>query len=73
MDDQQKEQLRERLKKINEAIDAIMFGGQEYTIDNRRLRRADLGTLLAERDRLERQLALIDNNGIFTAAAFWRR
>lgn len=73
MDDQQKEELRERLKKINEAIYTIMFGGQEYTIDNRRLRRADLGTLLAERDRLERQIAVIDNNGIFSAAVFWRR
>lgn len=73
MNDEQKEQLRERLKRINEAIDAIMFGGQEYTIDNRRLRRADLGTLLAERDRLERQIAVIDNNGIFSAAVFWRR
>lgn len=73
MNEEKKQILRERLKRINEAIDAIMFGGQEYTIDNRRLRRADLGTLLAERDRLERQLAIIDNNGIFTAAVFWRR
>ncbi|WII39186.1 hypothetical protein [Paenibacillus thiaminolyticus] len=71
--DEQKELLRERLKKINEAIDAIMFGGQEYTIDNRRLRRADLGALLKERDRIERELAIVESDGIFTAAVFWRR
>ncbi|CAH8719722.1 hypothetical protein [Paenibacillus melissococcoides] len=50
-----------------------MFGGQEYTIDNRRLRRSDLGTLLVERDRIERELAIVENDGIFTAAVFWRR
>ncbi|BFH12323.1 hypothetical protein WJ0W_000864 [Paenibacillus melissococcoides] len=73
MNDEKKQLLRERLKRINEAIDAIMFGGQEYTIDNRRLRRADLGTLLVERDRIERELAIVENDGIFTAAVFWRR
>ncbi|BFH10601.1 hypothetical protein WJ0W_004701 [Paenibacillus melissococcoides] len=73
MNDEKKQLLRERLKRINEAIDAIMFGGQEYTIDNRRLRRSDLGTLLVERDRIERELAIVENDGIFTAAVFWRR
>ncbi|MDG0871035.1 hypothetical protein L5D93_00230 [Paenibacillus thiaminolyticus] len=73
MNDEKKQLLRERLKRINEAIDAIMFGGQEYTIDNRRLRRADLGELLKERDRIERELAIVENDGIFTAAVFWRR
>lgn len=73
MDDEKKQMLRERLKKINEAIDAVLFGGQEYNIDNRRIRRADLSELLRERDRIERELAIVENDGLFSAAVFWRR
>lgn len=47
----------EQLNEINMAISAITNGGEEYQISNRRLRRAPLSVLLAERQRLENKLA----------------
>lgn len=46
----------EQLQTLNEAICKIMVGGQSYKIGTRSLTRADLKTLIAERDRLEAQL-----------------
>ncbi len=46
----------EQLKVLNEAIYKIMVGGQSYKIGTRSLTRADLSTLIAERDRLESQM-----------------
>ncbi len=46
----------EQLKTLNEAIYKILMGGQSYKIGTRSLTRADLGTLIGERDRLEAQI-----------------
>lgn len=46
----------EQLKILNEAIYKILMGGQSYKIGTRSLTRADLATLIAERDRLEAQI-----------------
>lgn len=54
-----------QLINLNEAIDAILNGAQEYRIGNRSIKRADLGTLITERQRLENQIA--SGNGIFYA------
>lgn len=47
---------KEQLKEMNEAIYKILAGGQSYKIGTRSLTRADLATLIAERNRLESQL-----------------
>lgn len=46
----------EQLKALNEAIYTVLAGGQSYKIGTRSLTRADLGTLIAERDRIEAQV-----------------
>ena len=46
-----------QLKVLNEAIYNIMMGGQSYRIGTRSLTRADLATLIEERNRLEAQAA----------------
>ncbi|WP_199171280.1 peptidylprolyl isomerase [Sporosarcina sp. P18a] len=48
--------LAEKLQQINDAIAAIEIGGQEYQIDNRRLRRADLSLLYQRQRELQAQL-----------------
>ena len=42
-----------QLQILNEAIYNILMGGQSYKIGTRSLTRADLGTLITERNRLE--------------------
>lgn len=46
----------EQLKVLNEAIYTVLAGGQSYKIGTRSLTRADLSTLIAERDRIEAQV-----------------
>ena len=46
----------EQLKTLNEAIYKVLAGGQSYRIGTRSLTRADLDTLIAERDRIEAQI-----------------
>ena len=45
-----------QLQILNEAIYNILMGGQSYKIGTRSLTRADLGTLITERNRLEAQI-----------------
>ena len=52
----------EQLKNIEEAIRAIEEGAQSYYIGTRRVERADLGTLYAERRKL-RAAAQTEENG----------
>ena len=59
--------VREQLENINEAIYNILSGGQSYKIGSRSLTRADLATLIAERNRLESQL---DGGGSLLAGAY---
>ena len=58
---------REQLENINEAIYNILAGGQSYKNGSRSLTRADLATLIAERNRLESQL---DGGGSLLAGAY---
>ena len=58
---------REQLENINEAIYNILAGGQSYNFGSRSLTRADLATLIAERNRLESQL---DGGGSLLAGAY---
>lgn len=56
----------EMLVQINNAISAILLGGQSYTIGSRKLSRADLSQLYKMRQDLEAQ-AIADENqsGLF--------
>lgn len=56
----------EMLVQINNAISAILLGGQSYTIGSRKLTRADLSQLYKMRQDLESQ-AIADENqsGLF--------
>ena len=51
------------LIQINEAIKAIESGAQEYKINNRQLKRANLKDLYDERAALQSRLAAEQNNG----------
>lgn len=46
--------IEESIKEINLAIENILHGGQEYTIGNRTIKKADLAKLFSEKARLER-------------------
>ena len=63
-------QLNSELTQVRAAITAILSGAQEYRIGSRSLRRADLGLLYTERTRLEKEIAEIENGGMFRAAYF---
>jgi hypothetical protein len=71
IDEERIEALREELKQVKAAIVAIQGGAQEYRIGSRQLRRADLGLLYKERDRLEREIFTAERGGsIFHHAYF---
>jgi SMC interacting uncharacterized protein involved in chromosome segregation len=64
-------QLKEELAEVQAAIRAILTGAQEYSIANRSLKRADLSTLYAERDRLQKEIdALESGTGMFRKVYF---
>ena len=63
--------IQDQLDQVNAAITAILGGAQEYSIGSRKLRRADLQTLFAERQRLE--AAVADSNGFSTTVAVFDR
>lgn len=48
---------REKLKVIDKAIEAVMLGGQSYTIGSRSLTRADLRQLREMKNELEASIA----------------
>lgn len=54
-----------RLATVNEAIESILYGGQSYKIGSRSLTRADLSTLIAERDKLEADIKAEQSCGLF--------
>jgi hypothetical protein len=58
---------QDQLNQINNAISAIENGAQEYRIGSRTIKRGDLATLYAERQRLEQKFTLENNSGIFVA------
>ena len=48
--------LTDQLSVLNDAIYKILVGGKSYKIGTRSVTRADLKTLIEERDRIESQL-----------------
>ncbi|MFR4983120.1 MAG: hypothetical protein ACLUC0_18575 [Clostridium neonatale] len=63
----------EQLKQINEAISAIENGAQEYQLGSRRIVKANINNLYAERRRLAYQLENERNNGGIYVVRFDRR
>lgn len=55
----------ERLALVNEAIESVLYGGQSYKIGSRSLTRADLSTLIAERNKLESDIAAGQSTALF--------
>lgn len=55
--------IQDQLNQINQAITAIENGAQEYSINNRKLKRANLKDLYTERAALTSQLAAEQNSG----------
>ncbi len=64
---------KQRLSEVNQAIQAVLLGGQSYRLGSRSLTRADLALLKAMRDELEAQLANEALSPLFsdTYAAFF--
>lgn len=56
------------LKEVNNAIFAIMVGGQEYRIGSRHLKRADLNMLRQMKNELEAKTASGAGNGLLDNA-----
>jgi len=52
---------RQRLAQVDEAITAVLYGGQSYKLGSRALTRADLAQLRALRDDLAAQAAQEDS------------
>lgn len=50
------------LEQVNEAISAVLLGGQSYRIGSRQLTRADLAMLKSMRDDLEAQITAGQSN-----------
>lgn len=56
----------QRLAEVNQAIQAVMLGGQSYKIGSRSLTRADLSTLRSMRNELEAMLAADEQTPLFS-------
>lgn len=61
------ERLRSQLESVQNAIAAIEGGAQEYTINNRRLVKADLNTLYNRESMLEQKIARCEGRGVYFA------
>ena len=57
--------IQEQLEQVNNAISAILVGGQSYKIGSRQLTRADLKQLYQIRNDLKAELAQGKSNGLF--------
>ena len=56
---------KEMLEQVNDAISAVMVGGQSYKIGSRNLTRADLKELYKIRNDLQAQLSQTSSTGLF--------
>ena len=65
--------LQNRLLNIDEAIEKIESGAQEYRIGTRTLRRADLSVLYKERRQLQYELTLAQQRGGCMSVATFTR
>ncbi len=61
------ERITLQLENVRAAISAIEAGAQEYTIDNRKLVKADLTALYSRESSLETKLARLQGNDIYFA------
>ncbi len=61
------ERITQQLESVRDAISAIEAGAQEYTIDNRKLVKADLTTLYNRESTLETKLARLQGADIYFA------
>lgn len=63
----------EQLSVVNEAIYAVLKGGQSYKLGSRHLTRADLGLLYNMQSKLQAQISVDYNSGLLpnTAVAFF--
>ena len=55
---------QQRLAEVNQAIQAVLLGGQSYKLGTRRVTRADLALLRQMRDDLAAQLQTEDNGNL---------
>ena len=55
----------EQLKTVNEAIYAVLRGGQKYRIGTRQMERADLATLYRMQQQLQGELADTGEKSLF--------
>ena len=55
---------QQRLAEVNQAIQAVLLGGQSYKLGTRSLTRADLALLRQMRDDLEAQLQTEENGNL---------
>lgn len=58
--------VEQRLEEVNQAIHAVLLGGQSYKIGSRSLTRADLALLKSMRDDLEAQLESGNNSPLLS-------
>ena len=58
--------VAQRLAEVNQAIQAVMLGGQSYKIGSRSLTRADLSTLRSMQNELESMLAADEQTPLFS-------
>lgn len=58
--------VKQRLKEVNTAIQAVLLGGQSYKLGSRSLTRADLSLLRQMRDDLEAQLKTEESSPLFS-------
>lgn len=61
------ERITMQLESVRAAIAAIEGGAQEYTVDNRKLVRADLSSLYSRESSLETKLARLQGQDIYFA------
>ena len=55
---------QQRLAEVNQAIQAVLLGGQSYKLGTRSVTRADLALLRKMRDDLAAQLQTEENGGL---------
>jgi hypothetical protein len=64
--------MQDERRKIQEAIEKILAGGQEYQLEGMRIKRPGLSQLYARLDDIDRQTQEAANGGGFEKAVFDR-
>lgn len=66
------EEMRDELAEVNKAIRAIRSGAQSYSTPSRSLTKVSYESLLKERDKLEADIASMENGGQVLTGWRWR-